>query len=150
MFGEKAEMILAAYRENAMETPYRETLGGNEFVQTLSGQGVPMVIVSNRVNKLEDRLVQAGYNPKSFLSIIKAEPAKPDQHAYDSAIALLFGKQVMIMGDHMDDYLACPDDLRSNFIAVLTGLTTVEEFEKAGVAPDNIWQKLEAQSLLAI
>lgn len=155
LFGVDGERILTAYRENAMETPYTETPGGNLFVRTMFDQKVPMVIVSNRVNKLEERLVQAGYNPINFLAILKAEPPKPDRKAYDGAVAKLLENgserlKITIIGDHADDYLACPGDLRPNFIAVLTGLTKAEEFEKVGVSIKNIWQKLEAQRLSII
>lgn len=145
LFGSDGERILVAYRENAMETPYKEIPGGNLFVQTMFAQEVPMIIVSNRVNKLEERLVQAGYDPTNFLAILKAEPAKPDQKAYGEAISKLPNK-ITIIGDHTDDYLACPDNLRLNFIAVTTGLTTAEEFEKIGVKKDKIWQSLKHQN----
>jgi beta-phosphoglucomutase-like phosphatase (HAD superfamily) len=155
LFGDSGKEILIVYRENAMETFYEETPNGNLFVRAMFDQGVPIVIVSNRVNKLEERLVQAGYNPGYFLAILKVESTKPDQKAYNPAIAILEEKEIpksgiKIFGDHTDDYQACPEDLKPNFIAVLTGLTTAEEFEKAGVANERIWQKLEPQNLLTI
>ena len=151
LFGDRGAGILATYRDTAMETPYRATEEGLEFVQGQLALGILMIIVSNRVNKLEERLTQAGYNPKDFLAILKAEPAKPDQKAYDPAIALLQEKEIpksriKIFGDHPDDYLACPDDLRTNFVAVTTGLTTREGFIKVGVNEQNIWQSLKHPS----
>lgn len=148
LFGDNGEAVLAAYRENALETFYAETPGGNIFVLTLSDKGVPIVIVSNRVNKLADRLTQAGYKVTDFLAIIEANPKKPNAGAYDGATDLLTKNGVLrsnisILGDHPEDYLACPEDLKPNFVAVLTGLTTAEEFEKVGVAENKIWQSLK-------
>ena len=151
LFGLEAEKVLVSYRVDAAQTPYKAMDGGEEFFSRAHDLAIPVVIVSNRANLLDVRLKQADYNPAWFL-IKEAKPPKPSQEAYSEAIALLEGKgvkrlKITIFGDHPDDYLACPDDLRPNFVAVLTGLTTAEEFEKVGVAKDKIWQKLEAQRL---
>lgn len=151
LFGEKGAEILAAYRETAMNTPYQATEGGVEFVKTVFEQGISIVIASNRTRMLSERLEQAEYRKEWFLDIVECDPKKPEVGAYSGSISKFnASKEIIIIGDHPDDYLACPDNLRAGFIAVLTGLTTAEEFTKAGVAISNIWQKLDYQKFLAI
>lgn len=151
LFGVDGERILAAYRENAMETPYTETSGGNIFVRTMFDQEVPMVIASNRTKMLAERLVQAGYKLEWFLGIVECDPKKPAVGAYGEAVEILKAPETIIaIGDHTDDFLACPKDMRTNFVAVTTGLTTKEEFLGAGVDEQNIWPNLKHQNRLVI
>lgn len=151
LFGEKGAEILAAYRETAMNTPYQATEGGVEFVKTVFEQGISIVIASNRTRMLSERLEQAKYRKEWFLDIVECDPKKPEVGAYSGAISKFnASKEIIIIGDHPDDYLACPDYLRVSFIALLTGLTTAEEFEQVRVSKDKIWQKLDYQKFLAI
>ncbi|KKS97556.1 MAG: hypothetical protein UV74_C0012G0011 [Candidatus Woesebacteria bacterium GW2011_GWB1_43_14] len=143
LFGEQGPKILESYREDALETPYEATEGTVSLVGTLYKNGDRIVIVSNRTNKLQERLVQAGYNPKWFLAIIQPEVPKPDKEAYTGAIKLLHGQGVdrqyiYIIGDSIDDLEACPSDLVDNFYALTQDPKLIEMFERAGVKRTNI------------
>lgn len=141
-FAEKWESVLTAYRETAMDTPYKPIDGGHEAVEKLRKAGVQIIIVSNRVNKLSERLAQARYNPEDF-AIIQPEFPKPNKAAYKEALEGLAKQGVKrentyIVGDSLDDFLACPEDLEGHFFAVTTGLNSRDEFLHIKVKEDNI------------
>lgn len=143
IFTERADEVLAKYRETAMEKFFKPTDNGVETVKMLNQKGILIVIVSNRINKLPERLEQAGYNQSSFLSIVQPKEPKPGKGAYSEAIlALKQGgvkeENIFIAGDSLDDYEACPNHLINHFFALLTGPNTEEEFMKAGVKKDKI------------
>lgn len=147
LFGQDGPEVLGAYREDAMLTPYEASKGAVEFVKELRRKMIPIVIVSNRINKLEDRLLQAGFEVGDFAAILQAEPAKPDKQAYNGAIEFLKNLDIdrpnfVVTGDHPDDYLACPAEIAGQFTAVLTGLSTRAEFVNLGVATDMIFESL--------
>lgn len=142
LFGQKGHEVLAKYRETAMDTAYRSIDGGLEAVDKLKTSDVVIVIVSNRTNKLGERLAQAKYYPEDFV-IIEAIPPKPDQKAYNEALDFLEKQgikrdNIYIVGDSIDDYLACPDNLSGHFYAVTTGLNSKEEFTRLGAKPTNV------------
>ncbi|OGV89973.1 hypothetical protein A2Z41_03025 [Microgenomates group bacterium RBG_19FT_COMBO_39_10] len=149
LFGEaKGPEVLEAYREDAPQYDYQPTARAVEFISLTDELKIPVVIVTNRVRMIEDRLKQAGFTPESFEDIVSLDFPKPDQHAYDSAIRSLINlgakrEKIVFIGDHPDDFLAVPDDLRKNFYAVLSGLSESQEFEELGLPPNNILSNLE-------
>jgi len=143
LFAERASEVLTKYRETAMEKPFEPIEGGLEAIKTLNQGEVQIVIVSNRINKLPERLEQAGYDQHSFLAIVQPTEPKPSKKAYLEAIKVLTEKgvpkeNIFITGDSLDDYQACSNDLLENFSALLTGPNTEEEFIESGVEKNNI------------
>lgn len=138
LFGAQGGEILATYREDAMNTHYKPTDGGIEFVRDVLARNINIVIVSNRIRKLEKRLTQAGYNPDWISAIITPDFPKPDKNAYHTALEILDNngaerERIYIIGDSTDDFLSCPNDLKGNFFAVLSGPNTAKHFEKVGL-----------------
>lgn len=148
LFGKNSKLVLSSYRENAMETHYHPTEGGAEFIRALYESAKKIIIVSNRTRKLPERLSQANYNPAWFMAILSADKPKPDKSAYLKAINRLEASgvdrsDIYILGDDVDDYISCPDDLRDNFIAVLSGLNSSEDFEKLGLSKERMVESLD-------
>ncbi len=148
LFTEKATEVLAAYRETAMDTPYTSLEGAFGFIRKIREGKGEIIIVSNRTNKLAERLIQAGFNQQDFLAIVQPKNLKPDQKAYDEALQLLKERgvnpeNVLIIGDSPDDFLACPDKLKGQFYGLLTGPTTAEEFLLCGLPQAQICTDLE-------
>lgn len=143
LFGDKSKQFLDSYRQDAMETYYEAADGALELIKTLKDKNIKIVIVSNRINKLDERLRQANFNPKDFIAIIQPQIPKPSKKAYAEAIEILEKanvnrKNIVILGDSPDDYAACPDDLTQNFFAVTTGPNTSEDFLILGLSQDHI------------
>ena len=143
LFGKEGPSVLEAYREDAMQTPYKAISGALRLVKSLNRKKAKIAIVSNRTNKLVERLVQAKYNPKHFIAIIQPASPKPSKDAYKEALTLLQKKgtqanDIFIMGDSIDDYQAVRRELKNNFYAVSTGPNTRKEFLKAGLSPKQI------------
>ena len=144
LFGKaKGKKVLKAYRETAPTLNYSPTPKAIEFIEKTDQLNIPVVIVTNRTKMIAERLEQAGFDANSFEDITSLDVPKPDQHAYDSAIASLnkLGSKretILFLGDHPHDFLAVPEDLKSNFYAVLTGLNEAVEFEKLGLPAENI------------
>ncbi len=143
IFAESANEVLTKYRETAIAKFFKPIDDGLEFVKILNQKDILIVIVSNRINKLPERLEQAGYNPNSFLAIVQPDKPKPNKEAYSEAIRILNEngareENIFIAGDSLDDYEACPNHLAKHFFALLTGPNTKEEFMKAGVEKDKI------------
>lgn len=126
-----------------MDTPYEPIGGGIEAVGKLRTNGCQIIIVSNRSNKLPERLAQANYDTNDFLAIVQASSPKPSKDAYKEAISMLEKEEIeraniYILGDSPDDYEACPIDLAGNFYAVTTGPNPKEDFLKLGVSDQHI------------
>jgi phosphoglycolate phosphatase-like HAD superfamily hydrolase len=121
-FSDDWEKVLSTYREDAMETKYTPKDGMVEYVAKLRADGIRLFILSNRTNMLEERLEQAGFNPKDF-NIYQAVEKKPSQLAYSEVLAKLEkGKilieKVLIYGNHEDDFEALPNKWKDQFIYV--------------------------------
>ncbi|HLD03493.1 MAG TPA: HAD-IA family hydrolase [Candidatus Dojkabacteria bacterium] len=148
LFGEMSgPEVLAAYREDAMVTYFNPTPGALEMVKAAKQKGVPVLIVSNRTNKLAERLVQAGFAPEDFLKIIEPAVKKPSEGAYTEAFAELATNKVqpqetLIIGDSLDDYQALSPELKNNFAAVTTGPNSRDEFIALGVLMENVLDSL--------
>lgn len=143
LFAEEGQNVLAAYRQDAMETPYGAIDGALELVDTLQQREATIVIVSNRTNKLAERLEQAKFNPSYFSAIIQPAEPKPSQNAYKEALDLLAENgvarnNVYVLGDSIDDYQACPADVRANFYAVLAGPNTKQDLVAAGINEEQL------------
>ncbi len=143
------EVVLENYRAHAPSEKYEATSGAVEAVQKLLGAGLVVGLVTNRVKMLVERLEQAGFDPKvfAFMCIPPApEFAKPHPRSLDEAINHLAAKsihaeQTVIFGDHSDDYFSA-FYRRRNFVAVLQGRTTREDFIKIGLENSLIFQDL--------
>lgn len=143
LFNKEAFGVLTAYREDAMQTPYKAVEGALELVNSLQQKDAKIVIVSNRTNKLSERLAQASFDPDKFLAIIQPTVPKPDPKAYTEALEVLEKsgvdlKNIYILGDSLDDFSACPVNLRVNFFAVVSGPNSAEEFVSLGLTTRQI------------
>lgn len=143
LFANEGSNVLAAYREDAMETAYEAMDSALKLVQTLNQEGAKIVIVSNRTNKLSERLAQAKFESSHILGIIQPASPKPSKDAYKEALDLL-GKagvargDVYILGDSLDDYQSCPDDLEQRFYALTTGPVPETDFLASGIPKEHI------------
>ena len=132
-FEEKGPLVLEKYREDAMDTPYTPRDGMAQLVEMLLEKGTKLYILSNRTNKLAQRLEQAGFTKEDF-EIYEAVEKKPNQLAYSEVFEDLKKQgiekeEVVIYGNHISDYLALPDKWRDRFIATPRTLESFEEFE---------------------
>jgi phosphoglycolate phosphatase-like HAD superfamily hydrolase len=128
--------------------PYFSTIGGPEFVGDLFAKDITQGILTNRVKMAEERLEQAGYPKMEFiLSPKNKEDRKPNPKVFNEALRLLEEKnineaEILSVGDHTDDFISSRD-AGLNFVAVLTGGTTKEEFLALGLNEENIFNNLE-------
>ena len=148
LFGEKGPKVLESYREDAMETPYEAMAGAVSVVKKFVKNGNKVVIVSNRANKLEERLTQAKFDPKWFLAIIQPSHSKPDKRAYDEALKILAKekidrKNIFVLGDSPDDFIACRKGLRNGFYALTRDLELSRKFKKARLPKTHIVSSLK-------
>ncbi|KUK77357.1 MAG: hypothetical protein XD93_0385 [candidate division WS6 bacterium 34_10] len=144
LFSENWELYLSKYRETAPKTSYKPMSGMLEFINELKEKGVKLYILSNRTRMLEDRMAQAGYVPTDF-KIYSALDGhrKPDQLAYTPVLEeierdKIERSEVLVIGNHPDDYLALPDEWKERFRAIpdseiqrerFVGLTELSENE---------------------
>ncbi len=142
-----AELVLRRYRAEAPFLPYKDTKGGVVTKKIFDNEGFIQGIVSNRIRMAEERLGQAGYDSFSFiLSPQDHEDRKPSSAVFNEALERLSQqglgkKEIVVVGDHTDDYLAAKDaDLR--FFAVLQGSTKEEAFINLGLNKEDIIQDL--------
>lgn len=143
LFDKEGSKVLAAYREDAMETQYEAMDGALELIESLYQSEARIVIVSNRTNKLPERLGQAKFEPSHFLGIIQPTSPKPSKDAYNEALLILEKAgvargDVYILGDSLDDFMACQDDLKQHFYALTSNAIQNEMFLSAGVSKEHI------------
>lgn len=122
IFKDNWELVLEKYREDALNTEYKPKLGMHEYVDALKEQGIQLYILSNRTRMLDLRLEQAGFNPEDFQAYAAVE-RKPSQLAYSEVIKDIQDNnieidEVLIFGNHPDDYNGLPDEWKSRFIAL--------------------------------
>ncbi|PIT86256.1 MAG: hypothetical protein COU33_04195, partial [Candidatus Magasanikbacteria bacterium CG10_big_fil_rev_8_21_14_0_10_43_6] len=140
LFVDAADEVLRVYREIAPGVPYEPVQGAHDAVATLKKQGIVMGLVTNRVRMLEERLIQANFVGSDFVCMsmpAKSSFAKPHPRAFEEALQILEEKgigphEVVMCGDHLDDYYAATGRGLS-FVAIVQGDTTREEFLAAGV-----------------
>lgn len=148
LFGEeKGKIILNSYRERAQETAYEATEGAVNLINKLKKREIPVVLTTNRLNLIDLRLEQAGFEANSFVAKFTPVFPKPDIHAYDFPIEFLVSmgirkEKIKFLGDDTDDYRSVPEDLKNNFTGVLTGLDSREDFIKIGLKEDQIINNL--------
>lgn len=124
MFSQEWEEYLKLYRATAMDTKYEATEGMFKFVKRMKEKGVKLYILSNRSNKLEERLKQAGYNPNDFEIYSAPEGhAKPDKESYTEVLesvkkTINQSSELLVIGDHIYDYLGLPEEYRERFRAI--------------------------------
>lgn len=146
LFGDLGPKVLDNYREDAMQNNYAPTKGAISFMKHFSN-GNEVVIVSNRTRVLEVRLLQAGLETSWCKAVLEATQPKPSKEAYSAALTFLNEAdipigEIYIIGDNIDDYLACTEEYAPNFCAVLTGSNEHEDFTKAGLSESNIFKDL--------
>lgn len=156
LFAEKGVDVLVEYRKTAKNFHFEPSEGGKEFIKNAFESGVKIIIVTNRLNLLEERLVQAGYDLTWFEA--KLTPPlgikKPDKNSYNEAFERLYllginPEQCVVMGDHPDDFIACPNGVP--FVGVLTGLSSAEDFVAEGADADYLIPNLlETNKVLEI
>ncbi len=144
---EKGKIILDSYRERAQETAYEATEGAVNLINKLKKREIPVVLTTNRLNLIDLRLEQAGFEADSFVAKFTPSPPKPDIHAYDFSIEFLASmgirkEKIGFIGDSQDDYKAVPKDLKNNFTGVLTGLDSREDFIKIGLKENQLINNL--------
>lgn len=149
IFASRADEVLLKYRETAMEKLFEPTDNGLDVVNILNQNNILVIIVSNRINKLPERLEQAGYKQNSFLAIVQPDESKPSKNAYSKAIRILkdnnvTDENIFIVGDSLDDYAACPKYLENHFFSILTGPNTEKEFIESGVKKSNILEDISS------
>lgn len=144
-----ANLILARYRSTAKDLHFESTPQGNNVVKQLKQEGIIQGIVTNRVKMAQERLNQAGYIvPFEFLTAPqREEDRKPNPAVFREPFEILkikgIGiKEIVSVGDHLDDFAACKN-AGIRFCAVLTGLTTKEEFLAQGLETKDIFENLE-------
>jgi HAD superfamily hydrolase (TIGR01549 family) len=148
LFGEKGPKVLESYREDAMKTPYEAMAGAVSLIRKFVANGNTVVIVSNRANKLEERLTQAKFDSKWFSAIIQPANTKPDKRAYDEALKALANEKIdrrniFVLGDSPDDFIACRKGLRANFYALTRDLELSRKFKKARLTKSHIVSSLK-------
>ncbi|MFC1741816.1 adenylosuccinate synthase, partial [Nanoarchaeota archaeon] len=142
-----AKVILAKYRETAKTLPYIAADGGIELFDQMDKKGTFQVVVTNRVKMASTRLNQAGYPKIDYIfSPETKEERKPNPKAYKLVLKTMQDKgitpdDILSIGDHTDDYLASKR-AGLDFVAVLTGGTSKEEFETAGLDKSRIVDSL--------
>ncbi len=143
------EIILEKYRELAPEIPYFATPHAVETIKELKKQGFVLGIVTARVNMVDVRLEQCGFNMNDFSFISTPEDQefkKPHPKAFGPALTKLkeMGIQkseVVMFGDHFDDYFSAKGQ-GLNFIAVLQGMISKEEFIAEGLEENLVINNL--------
>lgn len=139
-----ADLILARYREKAQNKSFWSTEGSIDLTSFFRQQGLVQGIITNRERMTWERLRQAGYGDDfSFLFTPQAqEERKPHPHSFLNALTFLAEKgiqkeEVLSVGDHPDDYLASKA-AGIDFVAVLSGLNSKEEFLNLGLGENKI------------
>ena len=140
-----AEIILERYRQIAKTVPYEGTPFGVETITKIKKDNILQIVVTNRTNLVLERLKEAGYPEFDLIYPLPSKNEKPV--AFQDLLIKLKAKniekeQVLSVGDHVDDYLFSKQ-IGIEFIAILQGLNTREEFIAAGLAEDNILKDLE-------
>ena len=136
-------IILARYREKAQSLPYLAFPNGPATITELKQQGFVQGIVTNRIRMAKERLEQGKYPELEFLlSPRNKEDRKPSPQAFQEALLFLKVKdidrtEVLSVGDHPDDYQASKE-AGLNFVAVVSGSTTREEFLELGLDDNQI------------
>jgi len=143
------EVVLENYREHAKNEKYCATTGALEAIKLLKNAGMVVGLVTNRVKMLAERLEQAGFNTADFAFMCVPpvpEFKKPHPRAFEEAINHLLSlgirpEQTIMFGDHLDDYYSSFYQ-NIHFVAILRGQTPREEFLRAGILNNLIFDDL--------
>lgn len=149
LFSENWELYLSKYRETAPKTSYKAMPGMLDYVEKLKEKGIKLYVLSNRTRMLEDRMAQAGFVPQDFKIHSALEGhRKPDQLAYTPVLEEIKKdkidmEDVLVIGNHPDDYLALPDEWKESFRAIPEGEIQRERFIGLTELPeDKIYAKV--------
>ncbi len=135
-----SDFVLEEYRKTAMSKTIIPTLGAIDAITELTQQNIKIGIVTNRNNKLEERLTQAGFDLRNLLFIsapTTPDEKKPNPNALKSALKILadhsiYPANIAFIGDHLDDF-AVAKYQGLYFIGLLQGSTTKQDFVDAGL-----------------
>lgn len=136
-----ADNILNAYRKLSSSFSYSPTPNSIHFLQSIQNNNCKVIILTNRVNDARKRLDETGFIDLDNITIVSANPAKPNQDAFfDIVIGNLSPycfTEFICFGDSLDDYHSCninnTDCYSITFNALTTGLTTKQEFLTSGI-----------------
>lgn len=135
-----------AFNEQFEEGPAEALSGAREIVSWLRERQFFLALISNRARaSLSSRMEQVEM-PLELFDYVQAvddyEFIKPDPRVFNHALSLLSGKGIsaskaIFVGDALSD---CEAAMGAGiiFIAVLTGVTTREQFIAAGLAEEFI------------
>jgi adenylosuccinate lyase len=134
------EIVIEKYRAIATDLPYSATSNAVDALKKLKKQGYVLGVVTARLNMLDVRLSQCGFNLDdfAFLSTPKDQShKKPHPKAFEPALEELKKKgidrnETVMFGDHFDDYFSAKGQ-GLHFIGVLQGSITKEEFITEGL-----------------
>jgi FMN phosphatase YigB (HAD superfamily) len=146
LFGTQGPEILVAYRKIAPDLPYSATEGALSFVESSSDRGIHQVILTNRLNLLDKRLIQAGFDPGVFVAKIAPTDTgikKPDPRVYAeiNSLAIKEGipkSQIVSIGDHVDDYLAARGNGIEFYAILAQGSSSIQDFVHSGLEKEHI------------
>lgn len=134
------EVVLQDYRDHVKEENYVATPGALELVNWFNREKIKIGLVTNRVKMVEERLRQAGFSVDQFFFICQPQSpdlAKPHPKSLDLALEKfravgITPEELVSFGDHPDDYYSAFYN-RVEFVAVLQGLVSREEFKNIGL-----------------
>ncbi|MBS3162608.1 adenylosuccinate synthase [Candidatus Woesearchaeota archaeon] len=138
-----SKIILSKYRLLAQNIPYLSIENGPSIYNLFNKRNILQGITTNRVAMAEERLSQAGYGQFDFIiAPKKPENKKPNPQIIYDALEIITSKgieksKVLSVGDHTDDYLAAKS-AGLDFVAILTGFTTKEDFISLGLEEKKI------------
>jgi FMN phosphatase YigB (HAD superfamily) len=146
LFGTQGPEILVAYRKIASDLPYSSTEGAISFVEALYARGVSQVILTNRLNLLDKRLSQAGFDPGIFVAKIAPTETgikKPDPRVYEQINTLaekerIPKSKIVSIGDHVDDYLAAKGNGIKFYAVLAQGSSSRQDFISSGLEEKRI------------
>lgn len=150
IFQGKGELAFTTYRSIAdrPDLSYTECSGAGDVVSFFREKNITQMILTNRANKISQRLREAKIDDATFKKIITPQETKPSVQAYDEVKLILDEDQldkssVISIGDHLHDYeSASKNDIA--FFAVLTGTSTKEEFIYRGLPENYIFNDMKA------
>ncbi len=135
----------AAYRKHILSQTVPAIEGAVEVISKLKDSYLLGIITAAPRYEVEHFMTHLGLDKADFLVFQasgESEYHKPDARVFQTAITLLqernIGKsEILYVGDSLSDFYAARD-ARLQFIAVLTGSTTRDQFQAAGISAEKI------------
>ena len=144
------ETIKKHYLEISESFPMQPQEGAVSTIAKLKENFVICALTASSRSVILQDLIDAGFNLEDFYTIQTAEDTdfhKPDPRVFLPTLAKLekikiSSDKITYVGDSVKDYLAACK-IHINFIGVLSGLTSREEFLDSGTHSSNIIERLE-------